>query len=97
MPQQLVVVMMKAPRCGEVKTRLAPPLSKTDAASLAACFAQDTVRNARHVVRDVLIAYAPVGARTDLDVILPSDLLWFEQDGNNLGDRSRLLTISIIQ
>jgi hypothetical protein len=87
MPQPIVIVMVKAPRAGEVKTRLVPPLSKSDAASLAACFAQDTVLNAQHVVSNVLVAYAPADARVDLEPILPPDLLWFEQDGANLGER----------
>src|SRR5437660_9973021 len=83
----ICVVMVKAPRVREVKTRLVPPLSEIDAASLAACFAQDTVINAQRVVRNVLVAYAPADARTDLEAILPSDLLWFEQDGADLGER----------
>lgn len=87
MPQPIVIVMVKAPRAGEVKTRLVPPLSESEAASLAACFAQDTVLNAQHVVSNVLVAYAPSDARVDLEAILPSDLLWCEQAGVNLGER----------
>jgi hypothetical protein len=33
----------------------------------------------------VLVAYAPRDARIDLEPILQSGLLWFEQDGDNLG------------
>ncbi len=87
MPQPLVVVMVKAPRAGEVKTRLVPPLLESEAASLAACFAQDTVFNAQQVVSNVLVAYAPADARVDLEAILPANLLWLEQDGDNLGER----------
>ena len=87
MPQPMIIVMVKAPRAGKVKTRLVPPLSESDAASLAACFAQDTVLNAQHVVHDVLVAYTPSGGRDALAPILPSDLRWFEQDGDNLGER----------
>jgi hypothetical protein len=87
MPQPIVIVMVKAPRAGEVKTRLVPPLSESEAASLAACFAQDSVINAQRVMRNVLVAYAPADARADLEPILPTDLLWFEQDGDNLGER----------
>ncbi len=87
MSQPIVIVMVKAPRAGEVKTRLVPPLSESEAASLAACFARDTVLNAQHVVSSVLVAYAPSDARADLEAILPSDLLWYEQVGDNLGER----------
>jgi rSAM/selenodomain-associated transferase 1 len=87
MTQPIVVVMVKAPRAGEVKTRLVPPLSGSDAASLAACFAQDAVLGAKRVIRNVLIAYTPSDARAHLQAILPADVLWFEQDGANLGER----------
>jgi uncharacterized protein len=87
MPQPIVVVMVKAPRAGAVKTRLVPPLSQSEAASLAACFAQDTILNARRVLPNVLVAYAPADARLDLEPLLPADLLWFAQVGNDLGQR----------
>ncbi len=70
MPQPIVIVMVKAPRAGEVKTRLVPPLSECEAASLAACFAHDTVLNAQRMIRNVLVAYAPADARDDLEAIL---------------------------
>ncbi len=69
------------------KTRLVPPLSENEAAALAACLAQDTVANAQSVVRDVLIAYAPTDARLDLEALLPANLRWFEQEGDDLGQR----------
>lgn len=87
MPQPIVVVMIKAPRAGEVKTRIVPPLSSNEAASLAVCFAQDTIANARRAVSNVLVAYTPADARPDLQAILPTDLGWFEQHGTNLGER----------
>ncbi|MCA1573277.1 MAG: TIGR04282 family arsenosugar biosynthesis glycosyltransferase [Acidobacteria bacterium] len=87
MPQPIVIVMVKAPRPGEVKTRLVPPLSESAAAVLAACFARDTILNAQRAADDVLVAYAPADARSDLKAILPSDLHWFAQAGDNLGQR----------
>lgn len=38
-------IMAKAPRVGEVKTRLVPPLSSVDAAALGAAFIQDAAGN----------------------------------------------------
>ena len=87
MPRPIIVVMAKAPRAGQVKTRLVPPLTNDDAASLAACFVQDTVLNALQIVEDVMIAYAPSDARPDLEAILPSGLRWFAQNGHDLGER----------
>lgn len=82
-----VIVMVKAPRAGAVKTRLTPILSETDAAALAACFAQDSVARARRAAPAVIVAYTPEDGRRILQSILPHDLLWMEQEGAGLGAR----------
>ena len=87
MPRPIVVVMAKAPRAGHVKTRLVPPLTYSQAAALADCFIRDTVLNVRQIVDTLMIAYAPANARPDLEPILPPNLLWFEQRGDDLGER----------
>lgn len=86
-PHTVVIVMVKAPRAGEAKTRLTPMLSEADAASLAACFAQDALASARRAARDVIVAYTPADGRRVLQSILPHDLLWMEQEGDSLGAR----------
>lgn len=86
MTHPAVVVMVKAPTPGTVKTRLSPPLSPADAASLAAAFAQDTVAGLRQNA-PVLAAYAPVDKRAVLESLLPPGLLWTAQRGQNLGAR----------
>ena len=83
----VVIVMVKAPRAGEAKTRLAPPLTLEESAALAACFARDTVALARGVSPHVMIAYAPKDARALLEPLLPDGLLWTEQRGDDLGAR----------
>jgi uncharacterized protein len=40
-----VAMMAKAPRIGDAKTRLAPPLSETEAAALSSCFIRDNADN----------------------------------------------------
>jgi rSAM/selenodomain-associated transferase 1 len=81
------VVMVKAPRAGAVKTRLAPPLTSAGAASLAACFARDTVEAARRAARAVVVAYAPDDGRDALEALFGDGLLWFAQRGGDLGAR----------
>ena len=82
------IVMTKAPRAGAVKTRLVPPLSGAQAASLAACFARDTVACVRRVVPEVMLAYAPADGRARLEELFPEGgLLWVEQRGDDLGAR----------
>ncbi|HWS99768.1 MAG TPA: TIGR04282 family arsenosugar biosynthesis glycosyltransferase [Pyrinomonadaceae bacterium] len=89
MSRPVVIVMVKAPLPGFVKTRLAPPLSAEDAASLAASFAQDAAATALCAAGDVLVAYTPYGGRAILEPLLPPGLLWVEQQGADLGERLR--------
>lgn len=83
----VVIVMAKAPRAGQAKTRLAPPLRLDESAALAACFAQDTVALARGLAPHVMLAYAPTDARALLEPLMPEGLLWTEQRGDDLGAR----------
>lgn len=82
------IVMVKAPRAGEVKTRLAPTLKSAEAASLAACLARDTVESVRRIAREVVVAYAPEDGRAALEALfLDEGLLWLAQRGEDLGAR----------
>lgn len=59
-----VVLVAKAPRPGEVKTRLCPPLAPTEAAALQRCFFLDTVHLMRTLRGPTLAAaYAPSKGR----------------------------------
>ena len=90
--------MAKAPRAGEAKTRLAPPLTPAEAAGLAACFFADAVALALGVAGRAVVAYAPADGRAALAaevarVVMPEEslsderLLWLEQRGDDLGER----------
>jgi rSAM/selenodomain-associated transferase 1 len=60
-----IAVMAKAPRPGQVKTRLVPPLSPSSASALSASFLRDITENIAVAARDAAIqsyvAYAPAG------------------------------------
>jgi rSAM/selenodomain-associated transferase 1 len=83
----VVIVMVKAPIAGLAKTRLSPPLSEVDAASLASCFAQDVVNSALRVVPNLIVAFSPNNGHALLEALLPPDLRWLEQRGVDLGER----------
>lgn len=87
MSRPVVIVMVKVPRAGFVKTRLSPPMSEADAAKLAERFVQDVINNARRVVSELIVAYAPADGRETLQALLPRGLLWLEQEGEDLGER----------
>ena len=68
-------VMIKAPRAGASKTRLVPPLSAAEAATLSSFFLRDTTDNIARVARPGRAAgvavYTPVGAEAAFDGLLP--------------------------
>src|SRR6266849_6826228 len=75
-----LAVMAKAPRSGEVKTRLVPPLRAEEAAILSGCFLQDITENfiaaSRLVPVQGYVAYSPPGSEALFrDLVLPEILL----------------------
>ena len=67
--------MAKAPLVGEVKTRLAPPLSATEAAALSGCFIRDIADNIIAASHSAPIhgylAYSPAGSEPVFRALLP--------------------------
>lgn len=82
-------VMTKAPRPGEVKTRLTPPLTPEEAAFLNICFLRDigaAIVAAGEGARGV-VCYTPIGAEADYDGVFPKDFEFVPQRGTALGER----------
>ena len=94
-----LALMTKAPRAGEVKTRLVPPLTNEEAAQLNRCFLQDTgaaisvccggltVPNSDRSIVCGIAVYTPVGAESDYANILPADFSLLPQRGEDFGER----------
>lgn len=82
--------MTKAPRAGEVKTRLIPPLTAAEAAELNACFLRDTASSIslapQGLARGIAV-YSPVDAKGDYSGILPAGFALIPQRGETLGER----------
>jgi rSAM/selenodomain-associated transferase 1 len=95
MSDPAIIVMAKAPRAGEAKTRLAPPLTRAGAARLAARLFADTASLALGAGARLVVAYAPADGRAPLEVALRPALTgealggvaWLEQRGEGLGER----------
>src|SRR6266545_1777999 len=82
-----VAIMAKAPRAGEVKTRLCPPLSLADAAELYRRFLLDKIEQVRALsMASLAIAYTPAEARAFFEEVAPGFVL-IPQRGADLGDR----------
>jgi rSAM/selenodomain-associated transferase 1 len=85
-----LAVMTKAPRPGQVKTRLVPPLTPDEAAQLNVCFLRDTAAaisaSTGTFARGVAV-YTPVGSESDYSDILPGDFALLPQRGDEFGQR----------
>jgi rSAM/selenodomain-associated transferase 1 len=73
-----IAIMAKAPREGEVKTRLMPPLSAADAAALSGCFIRDVAGNilvaAQSAPIEGFVAYSPPGSEDLFAPLLPEGI-----------------------
>ena len=89
-----LAIMAKAPRVGDVKTRLCPPLSPRQAAALARCFLRDRIAQVRglHGVQGV-IAYTP---EPEIFERLAPDFTLVAQRDGDLGERMRALLAELI-
>lgn len=88
-----LAVVTKTPRAGQVKTRLVPPLTHEEAATLARHFLEDTASNiesvaAAHCGRAFPVAvYTPSGSERDLQPIIGNHFALVAQRGIGFGDR----------
>src|SRR5689334_15777140 len=85
-------VMTKAPRPGFVKTRLVPPLTHEQAAQLNIRFLRDTasaISRACDAGAWGVGVYAPPGAESEYDGVLPNDFQLLAQRGDGFGERLR--------
>jgi rSAM/selenodomain-associated transferase 1 len=95
-----LAVMTKAPRAGQVKTRLVPPLSPEEAAQLNVCFLRDTasaIAKACGTTARGVGVYTPVGAEAAYIDILPSDFELLPQRGDGFGERLAFATADLFQ
>jgi rSAM/selenodomain-associated transferase 1 len=84
----LLIIFAKKPAPGQVKTRLCPPLSPEDAARLYQGFLDDTLAEMERLPELTLaLAYAPAGARSFFQDLVPPGVSLFPQEGEDLGER----------
>src|SRR5437867_2822837 len=91
-----LAIMTKAPRAGEVKTRLIPPLTAEEAAALNICFLRDTASVISTAIRKGKAAgknacgvavYTPRGAEEAYADILRPHFVLIPQRGESFGER----------
>jgi glycosyltransferase A (GT-A) superfamily protein (DUF2064 family) len=87
MGRMAVTIMAKAPRAGEVKTRLCPPFSTHEAAELYRCFLLDKIEQVRALkAARPAIAYTPAEGKGYFEELAPGFVL-IPQRGPDLGAR----------
>jgi uncharacterized protein len=86
-----LAVMTKAPRAGQVKTRLVPPLTAEEAAELNAAFLRDLsmsiIRACEMSPAKPVAVFTPPGAESAYENILPAEFSLLPQRGDNFGER----------
>ncbi len=83
----VIIIMVKTPRPGQVKTRLRPVLTDSQCVALATCFLRDTVGKALNLLPRVIVAFSPSDGRNEIAKLLPDNTILLKQEGNNLGER----------
>jgi rSAM/selenodomain-associated transferase 1 len=86
-----LAVMTKAPRAGQVKTRLTPPLTPEEAAALNTCFLRDTTTAISTIAVEGgargIAVYTPVGSTSVYAGIIPAEFQLVPQRGEAFGER----------
>jgi rSAM/selenodomain-associated transferase 1 len=87
-----ILIMARAPRPGQVKTRLESLLGPHGCARLAAELIHHTAAWAAGSTRPVWLAFTPAEAREDFARLVPASVTLFAQEGADLGERLRHAT-----
>lgn len=83
-----LTVFAKQPMPNRVKTRLVPPLSPEQAATLYTAFLTDWCESLAELPDvDIVIAYTPPEAQPDLQALIGEDVIYIPQIGDGLGER----------
>jgi rSAM/selenodomain-associated transferase 1 len=82
-----ILLFVKYPENGGVKTRLAKSIGDAAAVSLYKCFVEDILSSLQGLNAHIWICYYPESAKDDMDIWLGSSYFYVLQKGGNLGKR----------
>jgi uncharacterized protein len=83
-----ILLFVKAPQPGQVKTRLAKSIGVVHATRLYECFVSDTLQTLRQLNAQLLVCYTPVSSEAIVKAWLAEqqpDLMFQAQQGEDLG------------
>lgn len=84
---QAVLLFLKAPERGRVKTRLALTIGRDAALMIYKNFVRDTLAMLKKSGRPVIVCFHPAHAENAVARWLPGDYLFWPQTGKDLGER----------
>ena len=87
---KILILFLKTPRPGFVKTRLTSIFSQSEAAELYSSFIKDTLHLALNITGvSVYVAWTPDDGLPELQSVLGCNakVSWFKQKGNHLGEK----------
>lgn len=83
-----LIIFVKAPRLGEVKTRLQPDLTAEESLIFYRAMAEDLINElSKTDFCDVKIFFTPSDAETEMKMWLGSNYEFYSQKGNDIGER----------
>jgi uncharacterized protein len=83
-----LIMVAKKPEPGFTKTRLCPPFTPQEAAQFYRCLMLDTLKLVNQVQGvEHCVAYAPIGARSYFQSLVPRGFRLIPQQGADLGER----------
>lgn len=96
--KNILIIFMKAPRPGTVKTRLQPELTPEQSQMLYRAMAEDLVNKFREASEfDLQIHFWPPDGREELIEWLGDDLAYHPQQGSNLGEKMHLSFVHVFE
>lgn len=96
-PRPVVAVFAKAPVPGKVKTRLTPALHAQEAADLYRSMLLDTIAVVERAGLECVVAFAPSGARRELERLLGSRRRLAPQPPGDLGQRMEAIFEGLLE
>lgn len=90
-----VLIMAKAPRAGQVKTRLEPLLGPGGCAELQRELIRHTAGWVARLTAPAWLAHAPADARAELAQLVPDGMVLLPQCGGDLGRRLRAAAAAV--
>jgi rSAM/selenodomain-associated transferase 1 len=91
MKKACLIVMVRCPEPGQVKTRLATTIGEQGASELYECFVEDLLKSLEGIPADLRIGFHPPNGRKCIENWLGSRFELIPQQGRDLGERQASL------